>query len=156
MAFTMNDAGRKFLAELERPTCSMCSFIDAPCKRPLVGHLCGGVTPALMKSGKTRSLAAAPAWVVFSSWGKPFTPTQQLSIFDGPRIEWDHTGDGLGLPGRVGSRRWYVAVYYCPIGREFAIKTEKALGARSVRIEEVKAIPGLKRKRQVLEYMFCS
>lgn len=161
--FEMNEAGQKWLDEFQRRRqagelagAKQCTFIpDLVCPRPEVGHLCGGAPP---KSGKPRHLAASPAWVIFSTWQRPeYVPGQQLSLFDPPQIFWLAPKETGGMRRETTKRQWWVAVYYCKWGRDWAISNEKQMGARQVRVETVRARlkPGRRPTYQHAEFLHC-
>mgnify|MGYP001829018000 CR=1 FL=1 len=159
MSITMNPAGREWLDKQFKPDVPQCSFLDMACVRPEYGHLCGGFTPEYMNA-KSKQAAIntlpTPCWFVKSTTARIIIPDQQLSLFDPPIVLYDHHDMPIGFPKIRPQRHWHTAPYFCKIGRDWAIGIERKLGARHIRVEEIRRKPGCKVKNTSIEFTdFC-
>lgn len=107
----------------------ICGFGDWQCPRPYASHLCG-CAPA--KPTRRRKY---PYWTVTSLWTHPIPilPTQQLHFWTPPRKLWHHATTGIIYP----KRQWWVAVYHCLKGVDYALATEKQLGAVRAEVHKI-------------------
>lgn len=129
-AHYVNEAGLAYLrqrgltGEAEYPPppsrAGLCNFWDWPCPDPVKGRFCGGLI---------ENEAAAPYypfWLVLTCWSNldaPYTPPQQLKLFEPPkvwypRIGLEHHGP---RPGKV----FWVAAYYCQVGARAAVLRDR-------------------------------
>jgi hypothetical protein len=107
----------------------LCNFQDRPCPRLEAQHLCGGL-PAPRPSQRHY-----PYWAVFAleTDPVPVLPTQQLSFLDPPTKRWRLISSGR----IVEHRRWWVAVYHCIAGAEWAASLFKRQGHARVEVAMV-------------------
>jgi len=107
----------------------LCQFGDWPCQRLDAQHLCGGLPHRQVKQRRY------PYWLVKGMRTEvlPILPPQQLSFIDNPSRLWRMIESGLLVP----HRQWWVGVYQCLQGADWAVTLEQCLGAPRVEVYKV-------------------